>query len=185
MAAWSIGLIFCILLITFIWQFNLLIRDKNRVKEAWSGIDVQLKRRFNLVPNLVRVVETYSQHEKQVMIDVTSARSKTVESRTLPERKEAENRLADGLGRILALSESYPDLKADTEYLNLQTQLVEIEDQIQLARRYFNGSVRNLNIRVESFPSNIIAFLFGIRHREFFEITCATERATPQVGALS
>ena len=162
-------------------MYNLFIRDRNLIKEAWSGIDVQLKRRHNLVPNLVASVQGYSTHEKTLLEDITKKRSEAVKSESVKEKAQAESDLSGMLKNLFIVEENYPDLKASENFLNLQNQLTEIEDQLQYARRYYNGAVRNYNIRVESFPSNIIAGIFSFKQENFFEITLATERATPQV----
>lgn len=161
--------------------YNLFIRDKNLIKEAWSGIDVQLKRRHNLVPNLVASVQGYSTHEKTLLEDITKKRSEAAKSESVKDKAPAESDLSGMLKNLFIVAENYPDLKASENFLNLQSQLTEIEDQLQYARRYYNGAVRNYNIRVESFPSNIIAGIFSFKQENFFEITLATERATPQV----
>ncbi|MBK9099362.1 MAG: LemA family protein [bacterium] len=162
-------------------MYNLFIRDRNLIKEAWSGIDVQLKRRHNLVPNLVASVQGYSTHEKTLLEDITKKRSEAVKSESVKDKAPAESDLSGMLKNLFIVAENYPDLKASENFLNLQNQLTEIEDQLQYARRYYNGAVRNYNIRVESFPSNIIAGVFSFKQENFFEITLATERATPQV----
>ncbi len=161
--------------------YNLFIRDRNRIKEAWSGIDVQLKRRHNLIPNLVASVQGYSRHEKTLLEDITKKRSEAVKSESVRDKAPAESDLSGMLKNLFVAVENYPDLKASENFLNLQNQLTEIEDQLQFARRYYNGAVRNYNIRVESFPSNIIAGLLAFKQENFFEITLATERSTPQV----
>lgn len=161
--------------------YNLFIRDRNLIKEAWSGIDVQLKRRHNLVPNLVASVQGYSTHEKTLLEDITKKRSEAVKFESVKDKAPAESDLSGMLKNLIVIAENYPDLKASENFLNLQNQLTEIEDQLQYARRYYNGAVRNYNIRVESFPSNIIAGIFSFKQENFFEITLATERATPQV----
>lgn len=161
--------------------YNLFIRDRNRIKEAWSGIDVHLKRRHNLIPNLVAVVKGYSQHEKSLLEDITQKRSEAVKSENLSDKAPAESDLSGMLKNLFVVVENYPELKANENFLNLQKQLVEIEDQLQYARRYYNGAVRNYNIRVESFPSNIIAGLLNFKQDNYFEITLATEKATPEV----
>ena len=161
--------------------YNLFIRDRNLIKEAWSGIDVQLKRRHNLVPNLVTSVQGYSAHEKTLLADITSKRSEAIKYESVKDKAPAESDLSGMLKNLLIVAENYPDLKASENFLNLQNQLTEIEDQLQYARRYYNGAVRNYNIRVESFPSNIIAGIFSFKQESFFEITLTTERATPQV----
>lgn len=163
--------------------FNRLVRLRQMANEAWSGIDVQLKRRSDLVPNLVEAVKGYAAHERAVLDEVTALRGT---ARAVPEsdvacRAKAESALSAGLGRLIALAEAYPDLKASGNFLDLQKQLSTLEDDLQMARRYYNGSVRNLNVEVQSFPSSIIAGLGGFAAREFFELTDTTERNAPQV----
>ena len=169
---------------TIIWivfTYNLFVRDKNLIKEAWSGIDVQLKRRHNLIPNLVASVKGYSQHEKKLLEEITQKRIEAVKSVSIKDKAPAESDLSGMLKNIILIVESYPDLKASQNFLDLQKQLVEIEDQLQYARRYYNGAVRNYNTRVESFPSNIIAGIFNFKQDIYFEISLATERTTPEV----
>jgi len=161
--------------------YNRLVRDANRVREAWSGIDVQLKRRHDLVPNLVAVVQAYAGHEKGVLTEVTAART-SASSEGLPaDLQRHENALSGRLRSLLAVAEAYPQLLADRSFADLHDQLVEIEDQLQMARRYFNGTVRDYNIRVESVPSNLVARLLGFELRSFFELASATERHAPEV----
>ena len=172
------------IVVVFVWTivtYNLFIRDRNLIKEAWSGIDVQLKRRHNLIPNLVESVKRYSQHERNLLEDITRKRSEAVKIDSIKEKAPAESDLSGMLKNLFIVAESYPDLKASQNFLDLQNQLVEIEDQLQYARRYYNGAVRNYNIRVESFPSNIIAGIFDFKQDNFFEISLATERKTPKV----
>ena len=161
--------------------YNLFIRDRNLIKEAWSGIDVQLKRRHNLIPNLVASVKGYSQHEKTLLEDITQKRSEAVKFESIKDKAPVESDLSGMLKNLFAVVENYPDLKASENFLSLQNQLVEIEDQLQYARRYYNGAVRNYNIRVESFPSNILAGIFNFKQDNFFEITLATEKTTPEI----
>lgn len=161
--------------------FNGVVRLRNLLLEGWSGIDVQLRRRHDLIPNLVDCVRAYSAHERTVLEDVTKARAESAATRGVKERETSENALSQGLRALFAVAEDYPDLKADQSFLELQKQLVEVEDQIQLARRYYNGTVRNYNIRVESFPSNAVARAFRFGSAEFFELETATEREVPQV----
>lgn len=170
-----------VIVIWIIIIYNLFVRDKNLIKEGWSGIDVQLKRRHNLVPNLVASVSGYSKHEKSLLEDITKKRSEAVNVENLKDKAPAESDLSGMLKNLFAVVENYPDLKASGNFLNLQNQLVEIEDQLQYARRYYNGAVRNYNIRIESFPSNIIAGIFNFKPDNYFEITLATERATPEI----
>ena len=173
----AVGLIIIWLIIIY----NLFIRDKNLMKEAWSGIDVQLKRRHNLIPNLVTAVKGYSKHERNLFEDITEKRAKTIQIDNIKEKSTLETDLSGMLKTLFAVAEDYPDLRANENFLDLQNQLTEIEDQIQYSRRYYNGTVRNYNIRVESFPNNIVAGIFNFKPKEFFEITFATERKTPEV----
>jgi LemA protein len=161
--------------------FNRLVRSRNLVMEGWSGIDVQLTRRHSLVPNLVETVKGYSRHERQVLEEVASLRTKAHSRGDLKDRQDHENVLTDQIKTLFALAERYPDLKANQSFLDLQKQLAEIEDQIQMARRYYNGAVRGYNIRVESFPSNVAAWMFDFAREEFFEIETATHRQAPKV----
>jgi LemA protein len=170
-----------LLAIWLIVSYNLLVRDRNLMQEAWSGIDVQLKRRHDLVPNIVELVEGYSSHERRLFEEVTRARAASMQAHGVKDIEAGENLLSQRLRTLFAVAENYPDLKADQTYLALQGQLVEVEDQIQMARRYYNGTVRNYDIRVESFPSNIAAGLFGFRRAEYFQIETATERSAPEV----
>jgi len=174
-------LLIAVILIWMVFTYNLFIRDRNLIKEAWSGIDVQLKRRHNLVPNLVESVKGYSQHEKNLLEEITRKRSEAARVETIKEKAPVESDLSGVLKNLFIVAENYPDLKANQNFLDLQNQLVEIEDQLQYARRYYNGAVRNYNIRVESFPSNIIAGIFDFKQDNFFELTLATERTTPEV----
>lgn len=176
-----IGLISVVIVIV-VTIFNHLVRYKTLMREASSGIDVQLKRRHDLIPNIIEAVKGYMQYERKLLEDITNIRTKLVNNTDAKEKKELENNLSQSLKSIFALSEAYPDLKANKSFLELHKNLVEIEDQIQLARRYYNGTVRNYNIVVESFPSNLIAVFFGFKTAEFFEIEYATERQVPEVN---
>jgi LemA protein len=161
--------------------YNRLVREKNLVREGWSGIDVQLRRRYNLIPNLVETVKGYAKHEKQLLEDVVKFRNQCIDAGKISDQENAENILTRGIRGLFALAEAYPDLKANKNFLELQNSLAEIEDQIQLARRYYNGTVRNYNIRVESFPSMIVAKLFNFVIAEYFEIDLAIQRELPEV----
>jgi len=158
--------------------YNRFIRRKNVVQEAWSGIDVQLKRRYNLIPNLVETVKGYRKHETEVLSQLTQQRTG---SQQVAERGEKETEISQAIQNLLAVAEDYPDLKANQNFLDLQNNLDEIEEQIQQARRYYNGAVRDFNTLVESFPSNIIAKYFRFRNAEFFQIDLATHRTLPKV----
>jgi LemA protein len=174
--------IVAVILIWVIVIYNLFIHDVNLIKEAWSGIDVQLKRRHNLIPNLVASVQGYSKHEKSLLENITKKRSEASKFETIKDKAPVESDLSGMLKNLFVVAENYPELKASDNFLNLQNQLTEIEDQLQFARRYYNGAVRNYNIRVESFPSKIIAGIFNFKQENFFEITLATEKSTPRVN---
>lgn len=163
--------------------FNRLVRTRQMANEAWSGIDVQLKRRADLVPNLIEVVKGYAAHERGLLEEVTRLRGAAgaLPKDDVAHRAQAETALTAAIGRLIALAESYPDLKASANFLELQQQLSTLEDELQMARRYYNGAVRNQNVLVQSVPSNLIAGLFGFRERDYFELPDARERAVPQV----
>lgn len=178
-----LGLI-AVLVMALIWAvvvYNSLVRNRNLVKEAWSGIDVQLKRRADLIPNLVETVKGYMGHEKDLLQKVTELRSQAGQAQTPAERGPIEGMLSQALGRLFAVAEAYPDLKANQNFLDLQSRMSTVEDEIQMSRRYYNGAARNLNIMIETFPSNIIANAFGFTQAAFFEIENAADRAVPQV----
>lgn len=162
--------------------YNSLVRLRNMVEEAWSGIDVQLKRRSDLIPNLVSTVKGYAAHEKGTLEDVVRLRNMAQNAQGVGETAQAQGLLGAALGKLIALAESYPELKANQNFIQLQASLGDIEEQLQLARRYYNGSVRNLNIAVESFPSNLVAGRFGFSKADFFELENAAERAVPAVA---
>ena len=149
--------------------YNRLIRGRNRVDTAWSDIDVQLQRRHDLVPQLVKAVNQYAKYEKATLEAVTELRAEAVRAADVRARGTAEEALSAGVERLLALAENYPDLKANENFLALQRELVETEDYLQFARRYYNGSVRDYNTLTESVPSNIVAGMFGFGLREFFQ----------------
>lgn len=159
--------------------YNKPVRNRNLVMEGWSGIDVQLKRRANLIPNLIESVKGYMDHERGVLTEVTELRAKSMAAAAPGSRGQAEGALGRALANLFAVAENYPDLKASQNFLDLQGQLAEIEEQIQLARRYYNGATRDLNILIESFPSNIVAGIFKFIQSEFFEIEDAGDRAVP------
>jgi LemA protein len=168
------------LLIYAVWIFNRLVRERNLVREGWSGIDVQLRRRSDLLPNLVETVKAYAAHERALFEDIAHIRSASMSASGVRPRENAERDLQAALSRLIALKEAYPELKADRNFLKLQDQLAEIEDHLQMARRYYNGSVRNLNILVQSFPNVLIARPLGFREVEFFQADAA-ERGAPRV----
>lgn len=178
----TFGLI--ILVAIAIWvvvTFNRLVKLRNTEREAWSGIDVQLRKRHDLVPALVECVRGYSRHEDAVLTKVTEARADAARARSPESAAPVENALSDNLRQLFAVAEAYPDLKATENFQRLSAQLVAIEDDLQYARRYFNGAVRDLRNAIESFPSNLIAAGFGFKADEFFEVECSTERAAPKV----
>ncbi len=187
MLGWAILLAAVAVGIYIIVVFNRLVRTRQMANEAWSGIDVQLKRRSDLVPNLVETVKGYAAHERSVLEEVTELRG---QARSLPvddvaRRAQAEGALSLALGKLFALAENYPDLKASGNFLELQRQLSDLENEIQMARRYYNGAVRNLNVMVQSFPDSLIANAFRFEQRQYFEISDAAERAVPQVTLQS
>ncbi|MBP1850393.1 LemA family protein [Rhizobium halophytocola] len=163
--------------------YNGLVKARQMAEEAWSGIDVQLKRRADLIPNLVETVKGYAAHEKTTLEEVVALRNKaqSVPTGDVEGRAAAEGQLTQALGRLFALAEAYPDLKANQNYLELQTSLETIEGEIQMARRYYNGAARDLNVRVESFPSNLVAGQFGFSKKPYFEIANEADRAVPTV----
>ena len=161
--------------------YNRLVRNKNLVKEGWSGIDVQLKRRTDLIPNLIETVKGYMGHERNVLEKVTELRSKSLRTQDVAEKARLEGDLTRSLATLFAVAEAYPDLKANQNFLDLQKQLSEIEEQIQMSRRYYNGTVRDFNILIESFPSNLVAGVFRFTQAAFFEIPDDADRAVPKV----
>ncbi|MEO0293836.1 MAG: LemA family protein [candidate division WOR-3 bacterium] len=169
-----IGAIFVIV------TYNSLIRLRNLCDNAWSDIDVQLKRRYDLIHNLVNTVKGYAKHEKEVFENITKARAETTIAKTPIEQSKAETMLTRALRQLFAVAENYPELKANTNFLELQQNLFQIENDIQNARRYYNALVRDNNIKVDSFPSNIVASIFKFKKREFFEAEMG-ERTTPKV----
>lgn len=159
-----------VVLLAGIFMYNQLVTLKNRTDESWSDIDVQLKRRYDLIPNLVNTVKGYATHESEVLQKVTEARSQAMQAGTAGGRAQAENMLSDALKSLFAVSENYPDLKANTNFLELQRELSDTENKIQAARRFYNANVRDFNTKIESFPNNVIAGLFTFGKREFFEL---------------
>lgn len=162
--------------------YNGLIKLRNTSEQAWSDVDVQLKRRYDLIPNLVETVKGYASHEKETFEKVVQARNQAMGASNPAEKGQAENFLTSTLKSLFALAEAYPDLKANQNFLDLQDELSNIEEQIQLARRYYNAVVRDLNTKIESVPSNIIANWFKFETKEYFELDSEEERQTPQVS---
>jgi len=153
-----------------IFAYNGFVRFVTRAKEAWADIDVQLKRRYDLIPNLVETVKGYAKHESSAFENVTKARAAAMQAGGVAQKGQAENMLSGALKSLFAVAEAYPDLKANTNFLELQRELSDTENKIQAARRFYNGNVRDLNIKVDSFPSNIIANIFNFAKMEFFEL---------------
>ncbi len=164
--------------------YNKLVKNRQMVGEGWSGIDVQLKRRSNLIPNLLAAVKGYMSHEKDLLEDITKMRANADGAQNAnPEaRAKAEGALSGGLLKLFAVMENYPELKANENVMDFQNSLEEIEDQIQMSRRYYNGAVRNMNVSVEAFPSNLIANQFQFTKAEFFEIDSQHSRELPKVS---
>ncbi|MCC2112210.1 MAG: LemA family protein [Hyphomicrobiales bacterium] len=162
--------------------YNGLVKKRQMVEEGWSGIDVQLKRRSNLIPNLLESVKGYMGHERELLEKITELRASAAQAGDAAERGRLEGALSGALGRLFAVAENYPDLKANQNFLDFQNALEEIEGEIQMSRRYYNGAVRNLNVQVESFPSNLVANQFNFEKAEFFELENPEERAVPKVS---
>ncbi len=166
--------------------YNSMVKGRNRVDEAWADIDVQLKRRYDLIPNLVNTVKGYAKHEKETLESVIEARNKAMEVKidagaSMEDVQKVQNQLSQALKSIFALSESYPDLKANQNFLELQRELADTENKIQASRRFYNGNVRDFNIKVESFPANLFAGMFGFKKRELYEIEDEKERKNVEV----
>ncbi|RPI92418.1 MAG: LemA family protein [Spirochaetales bacterium] len=170
-----------VLILWVIITYNRFVAFRNMLREAWSGIDVQLKRRYDLIPNLVETVKGYASHEKKLMEEVASLRSRCMGAEGPDAKVDAENALSLGLRKLLAVAEAYPQLRASENFSGLQNSLSEIEDQLQLARRYYNGTARDFNILLESFPSSLVGKKFAFQPAAFFEIESAVERQAPQV----
>jgi LemA protein len=162
--------------------YNRLVKGRQLVREGWSGIDVQLKRRADLIPNLVEVVRGYARHERTLLEELTRLRAATLQAATVAEHRDVADRMQAALQQLFVAAEAYPELKADKSFLGLQDELVKLEDQIQMARRYYNGAVRNLNISIQSFPGVLIARPLGFHEEPFFELEDRAQAAAPQVG---
>jgi LemA protein len=161
--------------------YNRLIRGRNRVDTAWSDIDVQLQRRYDLIPRLVAAVDQYAQYERATLSAITELRTEAMQASDVRAKGRIEEKLSAGLERIVALAENYPDLKANENFLNLQEELVETENYLQLARRYYNGSVRDYNTRTQTVPSNLVANTFSFRQRDFFQKSSDEAANVPRV----
>lgn len=173
-----LGIIIVVVLFLVV-KFNGFVTLRNRAKEAWADIDVQLKRRYDLIPNLVNTVKGYATHESSAFENVTKARAAAMGAQTPEQKGEAENMLAGTLKSLFAISEAYPELKANTNFMSLQAELSDTENKIQAARRFYNGNVRELNTSVEQFPGNIIAGMFKFTKMEFFQLEANSVEKNP------
>lgn len=184
LAIYIVIAIVVILIIGLVATYNGLVRLRNQVKNAWAQIDVQLKRRYDLIPNLVETVKGYAKHERETLDSVTHARNlaQQAESASVGERSKAEGGLSSALSRLLAVVENYPDLKANQNFLALQEELTSTENKISFARQYYNDSVLKYNNQTQMFPSNIVAGMTGFKAGEFFEVTAAEEKTAPKVS---
>ncbi len=182
MPIWSIVILVLFIIVAFLTGlYNGLVKKRNRVKEAWSDIDVQLKRRFNLIPNLIETVKGYAAHEREVFEKVTEARSAVTGAGNMAQREKSENMLSDALKSLFAVSENYPDLKASANFLDLQNQLTDTENKIQAARRFYNSVVMDYNNGIQTVPANIIAGVFRFKDEVFFKVEIEEERNVPNV----
>ena len=183
-ALWIILGILGVCLLAFIAIYNALVRLRNQVKNAWSQIDVQLKRRYDLIPNLIETVKGYMTHERETLESVTNARNmaQQLSGGSVGARSKAEGELSSALGRLLAVVENYPDLKANQNFLALQEELTSTENKISFSRQFYNDSVLRLNNQTQMFPSNIIAGMTGFKAEEFFEVSAEAEREAPKVS---
>jgi len=162
--------------------YNRLVRDRNRVMAAWSDIDVQLKRRYDLIPKLVEAVQAYGRFESSTLEHLTRLRSQGEATEAPGERGRVENEVTIGVQKLIAVAEAYPELKTADQFLSLQQNLTEVENDIQFARRYYNGAVRNLNTRIETFPDLFLAQMFRYRAAEYFELETVTETQPPEIS---
>jgi len=174
-------IVIAVVVLWLIFAYNGFVSLRNRAKEAWSDIDVQLKRRYDLIPNLVETVRGYAAHERELFEKVTEARTRAMGATTIGERSQAENALSSTLKTLFAVAENYPQLRASENFLELQRELRDTEDKVQAARRFYNGNVRDLNIKIESFPAKIVANLFGFKQMDLFEIEEAGQREAVSV----
>lgn len=181
---WIVIAIVVIIVVAFIGMYNGLVRLRNQVKNAWAQIDVQLKRRYDLIPNLVETVKGYAKHERETLQAVTDARrlAQQMSTASVGERGKVEGELTAALGRLFAVAEAYPDLKANQNFLALQEELTSTENKVSFARQFYNDSVLRFNNKTQTFPSNVVAGMFGFKQAEFFETTTAAEREAPKVS---
>lgn len=183
MTGWIVVIVIVLVAAYGVVLYNKLVANRQLTQEGWSGIDVQLKRRADLIPNLLETVKGYMAHERETLEAVTNARAaaQSASGGTPEQRARAEGQLSGALGRLMAVAEAYPDLKANTTFLDFQAALQKVEDDLQLARRYYNGTARNFNTGVETFPSSILAGVFHFAVVQYFEIEDAADRAVPTV----
>jgi len=174
-------LIVAVIVLWVIFTYNRLITLRNRMREAWADIEVQLKRRYDLIPNLVETVKGYAAHERELFENVTKARTLAMQTQTIKEKGEAENALSQTLKSLFAVAENYPNLRASENFLELQRELTDTEDKIQAARRFYNGNVRDFNIKIEIFPANTVASIFKFGKMDFFETGAPEEREPVKV----
>ncbi|HSX02393.1 MAG TPA: LemA family protein [Candidatus Saccharimonadia bacterium] len=179
MLTWIIIIVLVVLILALVGAYNGLVKGRVRVDESWSDINVQLKRRYDLIPNLVNTVKGYATHESKVFEDVSAARSAAMGATSIADKAQAENQLASTLKSLFAVSEAYPELKANEGFQQLQSELVDTEDKIQAARRFYNGNVRDYNIKLQVFPTNLLAGMMGFTHRDFFEVENQAEIDKP------
>jgi len=177
----SIIIILAVLFLWVIGAYNSLIKLRVRSEEAWSDIDVQLKRRYDLIPNLIETVKGYAKHEKKVFTDVTEARTAAINAKTTKSQEAAENMLTSALKSVFAVAESYPKLEASTNFVKLQEELSDTENKIEASRRFYNANVRDLNTKIQVFPTNLIAGMFNFAQKDLFEIEEVTQREAPKV----
>jgi LemA protein len=178
---WIIIGLLALIILWLIALYNGLIRGKNRVDEAWSDIDVQLKRRYDLIPNLIETVKGYAKHEKGVFEEVTKARTQAINATGPAAKSQSENMLSGALKSLFAVAENYPELKASDNFINLQQELTDTENKIQAARRFYNGNVRDFNTKIQIFPNNLMASSLGFKDYEFFEVADSKEREVVKV----
>jgi LemA protein len=178
---WIVLIVLAVLVLYAVVTYNRLVRQRNLTREGWSGIDVQLRRRTDLVPNLVEAVKGYAAHERGLFEEITARRASSIAANNVKGQEQAERELKGALGKLFALAEAYPQLKADQNFRKLQDQLAEIEDQLQMARRYYNGTVRDLNINIQSFPDVLLARPLGFQEAPYFELDDAAAAAAPNI----
>lgn len=179
---WVVIGVAALVVLWLIFTYNRLIKFKNRTQEAWSDIDVQLKRRHDLIPNLVNTVKGYAQHEREVFEKVTQARTQAMNAEGAKGKAQAENMLSETLKSLFAVAENYPNLKASNNFLELQRELSDTENKVQAARRFYNGNVRDYNTKLQTFPTNIIANMLGFKEWDYFEIENESEKEPVSVS---